>query len=487
MAPATLIGIDVGTTAVKAVLMDENGRSRDRFVMPYPIHHPEAGRAEQDPADWMRGVTGALEAFAASTDLSNLRGVGITSQVNTHVFVDANGDPLLPAIVWQDGRCAEDAATLESRTSPEEKTKWFGGPVPIDASHALSRMAHVARVHPDVFEKTRHVLLPKDYCILELTGEVVADPLSAVGLVDSTHNYVPPLLDLLPGAADRLPPLSDFDAPAGTIREGFPGAGAPVVVGTMDAWASMFGAGVLRDGQAMYLSGTSEVPGIVSATTQPTPGVILFPPYKGITAHMAPTQSGGASLAWFGETMGTAPEQVSDLVAATEPGGDIPLFLPHLQGERAPLWDTESRGVFARLTAATGRNEMARAVMEGVAFSARLAFEALFRSAGRTPDTINIGGGGARSGIWCQIRADALGIPLNRVAVPDVGPVGAAILAGLGSGTMAALDEAVDRLVTIADKFEPDANLRTYYDHKFDKYRELYEALGPFNQGYGSP
>jgi xylulokinase len=476
----TLIGIDVGTTATKAVLIDARGNRLAAFARPHPMARPAEGHAEQDPRHWMDGVLAALAEFAAAHDLRGLAGIGICSQVNTHVFVDAAGTPLLPAITWQDTRSAPDAAQLDARVTAEEKLAWFGGPVPIDASHALSRMAHIARTAPDLWGSTRHVLLPKDYCILQLTGTVAADPIAAVGLVDRA-GYVAPLLDLVPGAAGRLPPLFPFTHVAGHVRAGLPCAGTPVVVGAMDAWGGMFGTGVVADGDAMYQSGTSEIPGIVSSTVVPTPGVILFPPYEGIVMHAAPTQSGGAALAWLGNMLGRTPPELADLAASIAPGSAVPLFLPHLQGERAPIWDSTSRGVFARLDNRAGAPEMARAVMEGVAFSVRWAFEALEHSAARTVDVVNIGGGGSRSDLWCQIRADALGKSLRRVATPESAAIGAAILAGVGSGLMPSLVDAARSLVQFDRTFEPDPTQAGYYTDKFGKYRELYAALRAFN------
>lgn len=482
MAETTLIGIDVGTTAIKAILIDAKGRRLDSFARPYPIARPSEGHAEQDPQDWMDGVLAALGQFAEGHDLGGLAGIGICSQVNSHVFVDAGGRPLLPAILWQDVRSAPDAAALDAQVSAQQKLDWFGGPVPIDASHALARMAHVRRTAPEVLARTRHVLLPKDYCVLQLTGAVGSDPIAAVGLVDRS-GYVAPLLDLVPGAAEMLPPLFGFTQVVGRVRNGLPCAGAPVVVGAMDAWGGMFGTGVAADGDAMYQSGTSEIPGIISSTVNPTPGVILFPPYEGIVMHAAPTQTGGAALAWLGKVLDRSPAEMSELAGGIEPGSAVPLFLPHLMGERAPIWDSASRGVFARLDNRAGAPEMVRGVMEGVAFSVRWAFEALQASAGRTIDVANIGGGGSRSDVWCQIRADALGMVLRRTTAPEATAIGAAMLAGVGSGVMPSIATASRELVQFDRSFEPDAGKAQYYAEKFGKYRELYHALRAFNGG----
>lgn len=481
MAKSTLIGIDVGTTATKAVLIDESGERLAGYVRAHATRRPHPGHAEQDPHDWMAGVLGALEAFAAGHDLGNLQAVGITSQVNTHVFVDGTGAPLLPAITWQDTRSAPDAESLDAMVSAGQKTAWFGGPLPIDASHALSRIAYVHRVHPDLHARTAHVLLPKDFCVQQLTGAVLSDPISAVGLVNA-DGYVGELLDLVPGAASLLPPLASFTTVAGRIRQGLPCNGAPVVVGAMDAWSGMFGVGVAEDGEAMYQSGTSEIPGIVSSTVVPTPGVILFPPYDGIVMHAAPTQMGGAALGWFANVLGKTPAETAAL--AQQAQGSIPLFLPHLQGERAPFWDNATRGVFARLDPSAGAPELAQAVLEGVAYSARLAFDALKSSTATDPQIINIGGGGAASDHWCQIRADVLGVPLRRCVAPESAALGAAILAGRSQDSKTTIAEVVRRLVKYDRVFEPDRERAGYHDDRVGKYAELYHALRAFNGSF---
>ena len=483
MARSCLVGIDVGTSAVKAILIDTAGNQLAEFTRPVSMSRPSAGHAEQHPADWTNGILAALTEFASRHDLSGLAGIGISSQVNTHVFVGPDDEPLLPAITWQDTRCAADARALAEQVSAEQQTAWFGAPVPIDASHALARMAYVARLHPDLYAKTRHVLLPKDYCILRLTGEVCSDPISAVRLARA-GGYVDGLLDLVPRSRELLPALHGFDHIAGRVSDPMPCAGTPVVVGAMDAWAGMFGSGVLDDGDAMYQSGTSEVLGVISSTVQPAQGVVVFPPYDGIVLHAGPTQSGGAALQWFAALLGESPAALSVLGGQCAPGSAVPLFLPHLEGERAPIWDAASRGAFARIDSATGTPEMVRGVMEGVAFSARWAFDALGQSSARLISLANISGGGARSDTWCQIRADALDFELRRTATPQPAALGAALLAGLGTNTVSSMREAVRELVKFDRVFEPQAALRAYYDDKFGHFLALYDALRQFNARY---
>jgi xylulokinase len=484
VAPSFLIGIDVGTTAVKAILIDTAGNRLADFQRPVPMSRPSPGFAEQNPDHWADAVLDALTLFASRVDLSGLAAIGICSQVNTHAFVGSDYTALIPAITWQDTRCTAEAEALDAQVSAAQKTAWFGGPVPIDTSHALSRMAYVARVHPDVYARTRHVLLPKDFCVMRLTGEVVSDAIAAVGLA-GPGGYVGELLDLVPRARELLPALQSFHHVAGRVRAGLPCAGTPVVVGAMDAWGGMFGVGVVDDGDAMYQCGTSDILGIVSSSVNPTSGVVLFPPYEGIVLHAAPTQSGGAALQWLSRVSGATPAQLSVSAAECEPSGSLPLFLPHLEGERAPVWDATSRGVFARMDSRTGISDMARSVMEGVAFSARWALVALQDSSGVTVSQANIAGGGARADTWCQIRADALGVALQRTAVRESTALGAAILAGLGSAVVGSLRQAIRQLVRFDRTFEPQEVNRAYYDEKFGHFMALYDALRPINARYG--
>lgn len=478
MAQAALIGIDIGTTAVKAVMADLTGRRLADYASGYPTNRPAAGWVEQDPRDWLDHVQAALTRFAAMD--VDVRGIGVTGQVNTHVFCDADLHPLSPAIVWQDGRAATQAAALDVRLTPGEKIAALGAPIPIDASHALSRMAWMAADRPAIWAATAHVMAPKDWVIAQLTGVVAADPLSSVGLAGPDLRYASDVLALLPRATALLPPLRDPLAQAGVVLAGAC-AGVPVVTGTMDAWAAMFGVGVAREGQAMNLSGTSEVLGLISATRQPVPGVITFPRWHGISLHAGPTQSGGASLDWLGRIMGRDAGALADLAIGVTLHAQSPLFLPHLQGERAPLWDPTARGTFAGLTSATGPGEMVVSVMEGVAFSARLALEALEQAGGLRPDEIRAGGGGTISDRWCAIRADVLNRTYIRMKARDAGAVGAMVIAGAGTGIMPDLVAAAQRLVPEDRRFTPDSAAAALADERFSTWKLLYSRITPIN------
>jgi xylulokinase len=461
---------------VKAVLVDLSGRLLADWAAPYPTRRPRTAWVEQAPEDWLRLALEAMAEFARAHSVSGLRGIGLTGQANTHAFVDAGLAPVRPAIVWQDARAAAEAAELDALVGEAEKLAWFGAPMPIDASHALARMAWVARHEPAAWAATAHVLAPKDFVLARLTGTLAADPLASVGLAGRDLGYVEPLVGLVQGARRRLPDLADPLEAVGTVRAGLPAV--PVTLGTMDAWAGMFGVGVAEPGQGMYLSGTSEVLGLISDTRVPTPGVVVFPEWRGLTLHAGPTQAGGASLEWLAGVLG---RPVTGLAAPGAIRRDSPLFLPHLEGERAPIWDASARGAFAGLTTRSGPEALALAVMEGVAFSARWVLEALEASGGFRPEALRAGGGGMQADAWCQLRADALGRPLRRVAARHAAALGAAVCAGVGCGAMPSLADAVRDLVREDRVFLPEAGAAALAEERYRVFRTFYEQLRPVN------
>ncbi|HCQ66841.1 MAG TPA: carbohydrate kinase [Rhodobacteraceae bacterium] len=481
------VGIDIGTSSVKAVMGGAGGALHDKYAGHHDTARPSAGAAEQNPADWMQHVEAALTRFAAHPRAGDVVAIGVTSQVNTHVFCDPARAPLHPAITWQDTRPAAQARRLDAAISPEDKTTALGAPIPIDASHALARVGWMAATNPEVWASTAHVMLPKDFAIAQLTGNCIADPISAVGLVGTDLRYAPAILDLFAGAKTVLPMLRDPLEVAGHVRKDTPFAGVPVATGTMDAWAGMFGLGVASEGEAIYLSGTSDVLGLISSDRPGAAGIITFPDWRGISLHAGPTQSGGASLVWLARILGQDVAALGRLAGQAHITRQSPLFLPHLEGERAPLWDAGSRGAFAGMTSATGPEELAACVMEGVAFSARLALEAIERSGNRQVHNLRHGGGGAASDIWCQIRANALGRTLERVKVPEVGAMGALVIAATAIGELEDLGEATQGLVAIDRAFACDPKMAALADDRFKAFEDLYRALGPVNATLQAP
>jgi xylulokinase len=476
------VGIDIGSTAVKAGLFDRTGLCIASWRRAYATERPAPGIVEQDPIHWLYGVRDGLAAVLAGIDEARVAGLGMVSQVNTDVFVDAKGHPVAPAIFWQDGRAATEAAELDAMIAPETKLVWWGAPMPIGASHVLAKMLWMARHRPDVFARTCHVLSPKDFCLFHMAGAAVADPIAAFGQVGPDLAYIGPLLDLVPGAADRLPRLRAMSDVVGEVELSPGGRRVPVVAGTMDAWGNLFGCGVSRPGDAMYMSGTSEILAIAADRRIPAPGVVGFPIAAGLAVSAGPTQSGGDSLRWLAGIIGGSPLDVPKCAETADRDKSAVLFLPQLEGERAPLWDSALRGAFIGLDSRSAAPEMALAVLEGVALSARMLFDALKEAASPPPRQLFYGGGGGQSDLWSQIRADCLGLPLHRVAHADAGTLGAAILAGVGAGCFHSLAEAASGMARYDRVFEPDPRRRRRYDALYDSYRAAISALRPLGR-----
>jgi xylulokinase len=472
------LGIDVGTTAVKGGLFDIRGRTIAHVNRPYPMARPSPGIVEQDPNDWVNRIVAIMDEVLAGGRAQRVAAVGLCSQVNTDVFVDAEGKPVAPAITWQDNRAASQAAELDAGISAAEKIDWWGAPMPVGASHVLARMLWMAREKPALFARTRHVLTPKDHCLRALADVAVADPMSNFFVVGQDLSYIAPLVGRVAGAAERLPPLRFFTDLVGEITLGSTGFRAPVVAGTMDAWSGLFGAGIHQSGQGVYISGTSEIIALTGARVG-APGVVTFPDAAGLTVHAGPTQSGGDALRWWGDAIGRDVAGVIENATMADRSGRPILFLPHLEGERAPLWDSALRGAFIGLDGQAKAPDFALAVMEGVTLSARMLLQSLEAAAGRTMTRLFLAGGGAHSDLWAQIRADCLGVPLDRVACLDVGCLGAAIMAAVGAGAHRSLDAAIPAMTRIERSFEPDPHMKARYDTLYDTYVRATQLLKP--------
>jgi xylulokinase len=473
------LGFDIGTTTIKGALFDIEGRLVAHAGARYPTSRPAPGVAEQNPRDWTDGLAKTMEALLVGDRAGRVAAAGLCGQANTDVFVGTDGAPLAPAIAWADNRAAPEAARLDAGVTDEDKIAWWGAPLPIGASCVLARMMWMAREKPKVFAATRHVLTPKDYCLRALTGEAVADPMSNFFVVGLDLAYVDPLISRVAGARERLPALRFFTDIVGEIALGSSGKCAPVVAGTMDAWSGLIGAGIRRAGQGVYMSGTSEIVAITSGERIGAPGIVTFPTAAGLTVNAGPTQSGGDSLHWWGDVIGRDVEGVLALASQADRNGRPILFLPHLEGERAPLWDAGLRGAFIGLDRRASGPDHALAVMEGVALSARMLLQAYDAAAGEAPPRLYHAGGGARSDLWAQIKADCLGRPLDRVACLDVGCLGAAIMAAVGAGAYPSLADAVSAMTRIERSFEPDLLMKARYDAMYEAYCRATRTLRP--------
>ncbi|MDT8911837.1 FGGY family carbohydrate kinase [Amycolatopsis sp. PS_44_ISF1] len=461
-----VLGIDVGTTAVKVAAFTSGGRPAGAHSVAYPISRPRPGWAEQDPEDWWRACVRALRTVLSGLPTGSVRAAGIVSQVNTHLLADAGLNPLTPAVIWQDQRCAGLARELDARFTAEEKTRIWGGPVVLDASFAGARAAWFARERPQLWARARWLLSPKDFIGARLTGRVAADKLSGVRIAGA-EGYLPEAVALVDGLAERLPELLEPEAPLGSAPEL---GGAPVVVGTMDAFGSVFGTRTTEPGRGLISCGTSLVVAGASRRGRAVRGLVRFPPRDGLFVHAGPTQAAGDAVRWWGRVSGQSTEGVFASAAGGSPGV---VFTPYLQGERAPLWDAEVRSSFLGLGSGTSRADLSLAVLTGVACSARHVLESVDEACGAPLPSLTFSGGGARSDLWTQLHADVISRPIERLRVCDSGALGAALLGAVGAGLFPDVETAAAETVAVERVFEPATDLTPLYN----AYRASYDGL----------
>jgi xylulokinase len=466
-----MLGIDVGTTAVKVAAFTMDGRPVRTQTTGYPISRPRPGWAEQDPLDWWRGCVTGIRDVLSGLSPGAVRSVGIVSQVNTHVFVDERLSPLSPAIIWQDQRCAEIARELDARFTTEDKIRIWGAPITLDASFVSARAAWFAREEPSNWARARWVLSPKDFVAARLTGRVATDLLSGVRVARAA-GYIPEAVELVDGLAGKLPEIMVPEARLGHVTDPELGS-AEVAVGTMDAFGAVFGTRTTEPGRGMVSCGTSLVVAGASNESLPAPGIVTFPPRDGLFVHAGPTQAAGDAVRWWSQVTGLT---IEDVFASAADGAPGVIFTPYLMGERAPLWDSEVRGSFFGLSSATSQADMSRAVLNGVAMSGRHVLGVVERACGFPLPTLTFTGGGSRSDLWAQIHADVLNRPVQRLRAPDGAVLGAALLGAVSAGGYPDIETAAAATVAVDRVFAPSADADRL-ESLYDAYRISYTAL----------
>ena len=264
-----------------------------------------------------------------------------------------------------------------------------------------------------------------------------------------------------------------------TALKAFPSLKAQVFTGTMDAWANFIGSGIVEPGRAALITGTSSIVGVMSAESRPATGVIAFPSFHGRILHAGPTQAGSDAYAWFAKIAGRDLDALTNQMENRKITRSSILFLPHLQGERAPLWDPNARGTFVGLNTSHDLIDMALAVMEGVAFSERHLLEECCKAAGFQPAALRLSGGSSVNDFWSQLRADRLKTPLECLHHANSGVLGAVLMAHIGLGTFSDLSEAVQSFVSVKHVFEPAPGSGDISDDRYAFYRTAYKQLKP--------
>ncbi len=479
-----IVGVDIGTQSLKAVVVNAALAPRGEASSAYRPRFPRAGWAEQDPTLWEEalGPTIARALDAAGARPAEVEALGICGQLDGCVPVDAAGAPLGPCIIWLDRRAEAEVAGL-----PGEYIRERTGVV-LDATHMAAKARWLKRHAPEA-ARIRRFHQPVSWLVARLTGEHVFDH----GLASTTMVYAlaqrrfdPELLDLFELGADELPRIDEASAGAGRLHgrgaelTGLP-EGTPVAVGTGDDFSNPLGAGVVEPGRLVCTLGTAEVVGALH--TEPSidcRGLVETHSYAGGRWFIEnPGWLSGGALAWFVDTFRLESARDLDAQAAAVPAGaDGVTFLPAMSGAMAPEWIASARGCFYGLTPAHGPGHLGRAVLEGCAFAMRDVLERL-REMGVAVNEVLLLGGGARSRLWAGIRADLSGRPVIVPRVTDTSPLGAAVLAAVASGLHGDLVDAARLVATEAERIEPTPEREDAYDHAYARYRRLFESLRP--------
>jgi xylulokinase len=459
-----LVGLDVGTSGVKALAISPDGTVLARAEEEYELSIPRPGWAEQDPADWWRASERALAALPRAT------ATGLTGQMHGLVALDARDRVLRPAILWNDQRTAVECAEIEERIGLDRLIALTGNrALP---GFTAPKLLWLRRHEPDVYARIAHILLPKDYIRLRLTGERATDVADASGTL---------LFDVAGRRwSDDL--LDAFEVPRAWLPQVFESPDVPGAPGAGDQAAGALGVGIDGPGSVSVVLGTSGVVFAVlpSFAADPQARVHAFcHAVPGAWHAMGVMLSAAGALRWLRESVLRRPyEELLGEAERWAPGVESLLFQPYLSGERTPHADPAARAAFVGLSLRHDAGALTRATLEGVAFGLRDCFE-LLRELGVEAGAGRVSGGGARSELWLRILASVLGIPLERTVVEEGAAFGAAMLAGVRAGVYSDLHEAIDRAVHVRELVEPDPDWRSIYDERYARYCRLYPALRP--------
>jgi xylulokinase len=485
-----VLGIDVSTTATKALLVDQAGRVVASHSSEYAFETPRPLWSEQDPALWWAAACTSIRAVLETSgiDAPAIEAVGLTGQMHGLVLLDEAGDVLRPAILWNDGRTATECDAIRRRLG---KDRLIG----ITGNDALTgftapKILWVREHETRLYGRARHVLLPKDYLRYRLTGAFATDKAGAAGtlLMDlEARDWSQEVLDALAIPRSWLPKTHEGPEITGTVSTEASSAtglaeGTPVVAGGGDQAAGAVGVGAIREGVVSLVLGTS---GVVFATAdrptvEPEGRLHAFcHAVPGRWHMMGVMLSAAGSLRWYRDVLapGTSFDDLLAPAGEIRPGAEGLTFLPYLTGERTPHPDPLARGAFVGLTVRHSKAHITRAVLEGVAFGLRDGFELMSGAGLRDAAEIRVSGGGARSPLWRQIIADVIGAPLATVNTTEGAAYGAALLAGVGAGIWASVDDACDATVAVTGRTEPDPAATRRYAGAYERYRALYPAL----------
>ena len=480
------IGIDLGTSAVKILLVDEAGRVVRETAKEYPLRFPRPGWSEQDPAEWVRGVSEGVREVLRGVPEGAVRALGVGGQMHGLVALDMDDSVIRPAILWNDGRTAKETDYLNEVIGRDKLSQYTDNIA--FAGFTAPKLLWMRANEPEKFRKIAKIMLPKDYLVYKMTGVHATDYSDASGtlLLDVEHKrWSREILEICGVSESQLPELHESWECVGTLkpeidRELGLSETIKVCAGAGDNAAAAVGTGTVGAGGCNISLGTSGTVFISSDKfgVDPHNALHAFAHADGGWHLMGCMLSAASCNKWWMDEVSNDTDYAAEQakISPDKLGRNHVYFLPYLMGERSPINDTNARGTFTGLTMDTSHADMTQAVLEGVAFAIRDSFE-VAKSLGIEIPRSNICGGGAKSPLWRKILANVLGIPLDMVTTEQGPGYGGAILAMVADGKFASVQEACDALVTVASTTEPDPELTALYEERYQQFKEIYPAM----------
>lgn len=481
------IGVDLGTSAVKLLLMDETGKIHKIVSKEYPLYFPQPGWSEQNPQDWIRQSMEGIKELTAQCDKSQIKGISFGGQMHGLVVLDEKDQIIRPAILWNDGRTGKQTDYLNQEIGKETLSRYTGNIA--FAGFTAPKILWMREKEPENFARIGRIMLPKDYLAFYLSGEFSTDYSDASGtlLLDVEHKcWSEEMMEICGVRESQLPKLYESWEPTGAIKPeiaeelGIP-QDVKIIAGAGDNAAAAVGTGTVGEGQCNLSVGTSGTVFISSKNfgVDEHNALHSFAHADGNYHLMGCMLSAASCNKWWMEEILRTKEYQVEQDGIRKLGENPVFYLPYLMGERSPHNDPDVRAAFVGMSMDTTREDMTQAMLEGVAFGLRDSMEAA-KSTGLTPKRSKICGGGAKSPLWRKMIANVMNMKIDRIESEEGPGYGAAILAAVGCGVFSSVEEAAGRLVKITDTEESDPQLAEKYEEKYQKYRKLYPALKEF-------
>lgn len=479
------IGIDLGTSAAKLLLMDETGGIQNIVTKEYPLEFPQPGWSQQNPEDWVRAIEEGIPELLKGSDASQVSGIGAGGQMHGLVVLDEEDNVIRPAILWNDGRTAEQVEYLNNEIG-KEKLSGYTANIAF-AGFTAPKLLWMKQEEPELFAKIAKIMLPKDYINYILSGVHCTDVSDASGMLlfDVKNKcWSREMLDICGVKESQMAKIFESYEPVGTIlpemakKLGLPET-VVIAAGAGDNAAAAVGTGTVGDGACNISLGTSGTIFISSETfgVDANNALHSFAHADGRYHLMGCMLSAASCNKWLMDDIFQTKDYAGEQLPITEDklGINHVFFLPYLMGERSPINDTNARGTFIGMTMDTTRADLTQAVLEGVAFAIRDSFE-VAKSLGIDIERSNICGGGAKSPLWKRIFANVLNVKLDIVASEQGPGMGGAMLAMVADGTYPNVNAACENLVHVVDTIEPEPELVARYEQRYQQFRSIYPA-----------